>query len=290
MHKQVEIEGKTLPLASSLLLDEVLKCLISNTPAIERRCHYLLKDKWLIASKDEHNIKRSKHDLCYHLMNGDIIAKGAKTMQEILRHEEYCLLCPENFDKNNEEVIPANIWHPDKISWEDNKLIIKEGANIKWMINGEKLDCFSEISIDIFEAGKIWSHLIQSPLTVENQTDVALREIENKVTRQEKEYIVSNKEIDELKREIQKLEEANARLKKALCENPKAIKSLYRIILAMAIKKYSYKPDSKNNSATSNISGTTTEFNLTVKEDTVREWLKISSQILKDEYDLPKSN
>jgi FtsZ-binding cell division protein ZapB len=254
MHKQVEIEGKTLPLASSLLLDEVLKCLISNTPAIERRCHYLLKDKWLIASKDEHNIKRAKHDLCYHLMNGDIIAKGAKTMQEILRHEEYCLLCPENFDKNNEEVIPANIWHPDKISWEENKLIIKEGANIKWMINGEKLDCFSEISIDIFEAGKIWSYLIQSPLTVENQTDVASKKMDHEFMQEQTDKTIPSNEIDNLQSYIAILKDENKSLKEELQSLQRRREdsdreTLLKIIIGMAMDGYGYKPKAQRNVA-----------------------------------------
>lgn len=67
----------------------------------------------------------------------------------------------------------------------------------------------------------------------------------------------------------------------------KSFNSIMIIVLAMAVKKYHYKPAAQKNSATANIKGAAEELGLNIGEDTVRKWLKKAADTLDGEYELP---
>lgn len=62
-------------------------------------------------------------------------------------------------------------------------------------------------------------------------------------------------------------------------EHPKAVKSMQKILLAVAVKKYHFKTD-KRNSAASNITSHIQELGMNLDEDTVRKILQKSAEDL----------
>jgi hypothetical protein len=153
------------------------------------------------------------------------------------------------------------------------------------MINGEQLDCFSEISIDIFEAGKIWSHLIQSPLTVENQTDVASKKMDHKFMQEQTHKTIPSDEIDKLQSYIATLEDENESLKEELQilqhkREDSDRETLLKIIIGMAMDGYSYKPKAQRNAASKKIERATENTGIKVTDETILNKLREAAELV----------
>jgi hypothetical protein len=56
--------------------------------------------------------------------------------------------------------------------------------------------------------------------------------------------------------------------------------SLYRLLLAMAVKKYHYRPAALRNSATTRIASDLVELGLRLDEDTIRKYLTEAKELL----------
>lgn len=69
-------------------------------------------------------------------------------------------------------------------------------------------------------------------------------------------------------------------------ESPKAVASLLKMVIAMAIKGYSYDPKAKKSSKISEIVNDAEELGLMINADTVRKWLKEGAELLDQDIEI----